>query len=281
MKNYNISPIKNLLSGAKSALIVSPKLSIDAIAASLALALSLKKNGLTVKVFCPQKTDQNYSKLSGLDLLTDNYSDNDLTITINHPLDQIDQVSYNDDNQRLNLVVKTKPDSPRIDNHKISINNQSSNADVCFMLGDESGLGTNSQMVAKGNWIFISPVNVNKAWAKASLIDQDAPYCEIFTFLLPMLNLKIDVDCGKNLLIGLRVSTQSFSINVSPETFEAGARCLRATQTRPPPIAQPVQQPPQSTSAPVPPQNATPIQSVETSPVSKFQPNKGSPLPTA
>ena len=274
MKNYNTSPIKNLLSTAKSALIVSPQLSIDAVAASLALALSLQKNGLSVKIFCPQKIDQNYSKLSGTDLLTDSYSDNDLIITINHPLDQIDQVSYNDDNQKLNLVVKTKPDSPRIDNQKIIINNQSASADVCFMLGDESPLGANSQMVNKGNWVFISPVNVNKTWAKASLIDQDAPFCEIFTFLLPMLDLKIDADCGKNLLIGLRVSTQSFSINVSPETFEAGARCLRATQAHPPVSGQ-------TLTPSVQPPNVTPIQSVESAPVSKFQPDKNSPLPTA
>jgi nanoRNase/pAp phosphatase (c-di-AMP/oligoRNAs hydrolase) len=45
-----------------------------------------------------------------------------------------------------------------------------------------------------------------------------------------MLGLNLDMDSAKDLLIGLRVATQSFSINVSPETFEAGAVCLRATQ---------------------------------------------------
>ncbi len=287
MKNYNVSTIKTLLSTAKSAMIVVPQLSIDTIAASLALALSLKKKGVTAKVYCPQKTDQNYSKLAGLDLLTDSYSDNNLTITLQYPLDQIDQVSYNDDNQRLNLVVKTKPNAPKVENDKISINNQSASTDIAFMLGDEASLGQNSNMVNKGNWIFVSPVNTSKTWAKASIIDQDAPFCEIFAFLLPMLELQMDADSAKNLLIGLRVSTQSFSVNVSPETFEAGARCLRATQTankanKPAPTPnQPQPQPAQQPQPPPRPQNTTPLQSVETSPVSKFQPNKGSPLPTA
>jgi len=45
-----------------------------------------------------------------------------------------------------------------------------------------------------------------------------------------MINLGLDTNIAKNLLIGLRVATQSFSVNVSPETFEAGAICLKATQ---------------------------------------------------
>lgn len=231
MKNYNVSPIKNLLSNAKTALVVVPQISVDSIGAALALALLLKKKNIETKVYSPQKTDNNYSKLSGLELLTDTFQDNDLTISlVNYPLDQIEQVSYNDDGGRLNLVVKTKNNAPKVADNNIQVNNQSSAADICFMLGDEASLGTNSSMVNKGNWVFISPMEVNKAWAKASLIDPDAPFSEIFTFLLPMLGLNLDMDSGKNLLIGMRVATQSFSVNVSPESFEAGAICLKATQ---------------------------------------------------
>ena len=230
MKNYNVSEIKTLVSNAKTALIAVPQISIDSVGAALALAVNLKKLGKEVRVFCPQKTDQNYSKLSGLELLTDTYSSVDLVVSLNYPLDQIDQVSYNDDGGRLNLVVKTKTSAPKIENEQIIINNESAAADVCFMLGDETNLGVNAAMVNKGNWIYISPVDGQKTWAKATLIDPDAPFSEIFTFLLPMIGLDLDMDSGKNLLIGLRVATQSFSVNVSPETFEAGAVCLRATQ---------------------------------------------------
>ena len=230
MKNYNVTDIKALVANAKSALIVSPQLNVDSIGAALGLAIALKKAGKDVKVFCPQKTDQNYSKLSGLELLTDTISSSDLMVTLDYPLDQIEQVSYNDDGGHLNLVVKPKTGSPKIETNKIAINNDGSSADVCFMLGDETTLGANASMTSKGNWVFISPAQVSKSWAKATLVDPDAPFSEIFTFLLPMLGLELDVDSGKDLLIGLRVATQSFSVNVSPESFEAGAICLRATQ---------------------------------------------------
>ena len=85
-------------------------------------------------------------------------------------------------------------------------------------------------MVNKGNWINISPTNIEKTWAKVNILDQDAPFSEILTFLLPMLDLQLTPESAKNLLIALRIATQSFSVNVSPETFEAGANCLRATQ---------------------------------------------------
>lgn len=230
MKNYNLDSIKSLLSSAKTALVVIPQVSIDAVGAGLALALALKKANIDTTVFSPQKTDANYSKLSGLQLLSESYANNDLVVSLDYPLDQIEKVSYNDNGGHLNLVVQTKPQSPKILDNQIIVQNQGGSADICFMLGDESSLGDAASMVNQGNWVFISPVNVPKSWAKASLVDPDAPFSEIFTFLIPMLGLELDQDSGKDLLIGLRVATQSFSVNVSPESFEAGAICLRATQ---------------------------------------------------
>ena len=230
MKNYNVSEIKNLLTTAKTALIAVPQLNIDSIGSALALALVLKKANISTKVFCPNKTDDNYTKLSGLEFLTDIYNPNDLIVTLDYPLDQIEKVTYNQDNGKLNLVVQTKEGSPKVAENQILISNQASAADINFCFGEENFLGANANIVNKGYWVNISPTNIEKPWAKTSIIDQDAPFSEILTFLLPMLGLELNSDSAKNLLIALRVATQSFSINVSPETFEAGAACLRATQ---------------------------------------------------
>ncbi len=251
MKNYNTHLTKNLINSAKTALIAVPELNIDSIGSALALGLALQKKGIEVKVYCPQKTDANYSKFNGLNLLTESHSSSDLMVSLDYPLDQIENVSYNDDGGRLNLIVKTKTGAPRIENNSIIISNQST-SDISFMIGDETKLGTNSSIVNKGNWINISSVNVAKNWAKDSIIDPDAPFSEIFSFLITELGLELTPEVAKNLLISLRVSTQSFSMNVSPETFEAGAVCLRATQ--------------QNTNTPK--INTTPIEEVEIKPSS-------------
>jgi hypothetical protein len=268
MKNYNVTDIKNLLKDAKTAFVAVPQMNVDSIGAALALALALKAKNIETKVYCPTKTDNNYSKLSGLELLTDSFANNDLVVSLSYPLDQIEKVSYNDDGGKLNLVVQTKPNSSKIENDFINIQNQSAAADISFMLGDETSLGDAASMVNNGNWVFITPTNVTKTWAKATLFDPDAPFSEIFTFLLPMLDLKLDMDSGKDLLIGLRVATQSFAVNVSPETFEAGAICLRATQ----PDDQPVQ--PNSFD------NQTPIGNIEKTGSNTPGTNKANPTPT-
>ncbi len=231
MKNYNINEIKGLVDIAKSILIAVPNLSVDSLGSALALAVSLKKAGKQVQVFCPQKPDQNYSKLSGLELLTDNYSNSDLIVSLDYPVSQIESVSYNDDGGHLNLVVKTKTGADKVETNQIQINNSAGVADLSFILGDETLLGDKADMVNNGNWILITPTQAQKPWAKATIFDPDAPFSEILTFLIPMLGLTLDADSGKDLLIALRVATQSFSINVSPETFEAGSICLRATQS--------------------------------------------------
>ena len=266
MKNYNVTEIKNLITSAKSTLIAVPTLSVDSLGAALALGLALKKQGKEVKVFCPQKPDQNYQKLSGLELLVEKYSNSDLILSLDYPIDQIEAVSYNDDGGHLNLVVKTKSGAAKVESNQIIVNNNGSAADLCFMLGDEASLGVSASMVNQGNWVLITPSEVNKSWAKATIFDPDAPFSEIFTFLLPMLGLNLDIDSGKDLLIGLRVATQSFSVNVSPETFEAGALCLRATQ------------PDENMSTPV---EATSIENIEKSGSLLPGSNKPNPTPTA
>ena len=203
MKAYNIENIKPLLNGAKTAFIAVGKASMDSIGSALALSITLNKAGIKSTVFCPEKTDQNYSRLAAIETLTENYSLNDLTISLDYPLNSIDQVCYNDNGGRLNLVVKTKNNSPKVERNQIIVNNQSSTGDINFLFGEEKDLGEKASIVERGNWVHVSPINENKTWAKASIIDPDAPFSEILTFLIISLGMEIGKDVAKNLLISL------------------------------------------------------------------------------
>lgn len=265
MKNYPIVQIKKLIDAAGTINIAVPQMSVDSIGAALAFALSLEKTGKKVSVFCPQVPDANYQNLSGLNKIQNKIGSSDLVITLeNYPLDQIEKASYNDDNNLMNLVVQFKNSAPKVQRDQINIKSGSGSSDLNFIFGEETGLGENSKIVNQGTWIYISPLNNQKPWATLSLIDQDAPYSEILTFLLKNLGLAFDENIGKNLLIGLRVATQSFSVNVSPESFEAGAICLSATQ--PVPVSTPAATTPVTTPVqPTPPTQTTPLEQVEKS----------------
>jgi len=264
MKNYPTVQIKKLIDGAGTINIAVPQMSVDSIGAALAFALSLEKAGKKVTVFCPHVPDANYQNLSGLNKIQNKLGSDNLIISLDYPLDQIEKVSYNDDGGQLNLVVQTKDTSSQIKKEQINIKPGSGTSDLNFIFGEETSLGENSKMVNQGTWVYISPLNNQKPWAALSLIDQDAPYSEILTFLLKNTGLAFDENIGKNLLIGLRVATQSFSVNVSPESFEAGAICLSATQPVPASASAPVT----STGAPAqvtPPAQATSLEQVEKS----------------
>ncbi len=262
MKNYPSAQIKKQIDSANTVTIVVPQMSVDSIGAALAFALSLEAAGKKVTVFCPHVPDANYQNLSGLEKIKNKLESDDLVISLDYPLDQIEKVSYNDDGGQLNLVVQTKDTATQVQKEQINIKPSSGNSDLNFIFGEETTLGENAKMVSKGNWIYLSPLNNPKPWASISLIDPDAPYSEILTLLLKDLALPFTKDVGKNLLIGLRVATQSFSVNVSPESFDAGSICLSATQPEPklPPTAQPAITQPVS---PQPTAPQAPIEAVE------------------
>lgn len=263
MKNYNVSDLKTALQQAQNVQIVVPNLSVDGIASALALGMTLKKANKQVAVYCPQTPDANYSKLAGMDLLTDTSAiAKDLTISVDFPLDQIEKVSYNDDGGKLNLVVQTKPGSPKVETEKISIQNQNGPSfDLTILLGDPTALGEKSIVLQASPVALITPAQTETTYAY-TILDPEAPFSEIFSFLIPMLGYELDIDPSKNLLVALRVATQGFSINISPESFEAAGICLRASQL----------------GMEQTPADATPIQAVEAkeAPV----PSKPNPIPT-
>lgn len=265
MKNYNITDLKSALNQAQNIQIVVPSLSVDGIASALALGLTLKKASKQVAVYCPQTPDANYSKLAGMDLLTDTSAiAKDLTITVEYPLDQIEKVSYNDDGGKLNLVVQTKPGSPKVETEKINVQNQNGPSfDLTILLGDPTSLGEKSIVLQGSPVALITPTQGENTYKAAyTVFDPEAPFSEIFSFLIPMLGYDLQTDVGLNLLLALRVATQGFAINVSPETYEAGAICLRASQLG-------VEQPASET---------TPIQAVEAK--ESQIPAKPNPTPT-
>lgn len=231
MKNYPASEIKALIEKSSSLLLVVPSLNIDSAAAALSFAILLEKKGKQVTLYSPTLPDENLKHLEFSEKISNKYNvQSDFTITLNYPLDQIERVTYNDDGGQGNIIVQTKKSAPSLSSTDLSFTKPSQPFDLGIMIGEETSLPDTTTLLSQGSWIYFSNQNAQKPWAKLSLFDKDAPFCEIMSFLLPQIGLTLDSGSGKNLLIGLRWSTQSFSVNVNPDTFEAGSLCLAATQ---------------------------------------------------
>jgi len=240
----NISDLDRLqasLTTAKTLLIVLPQqLTLDKVAASLALFLSLKKAGKQSSIACAKPMTVEYSTLVGVDQITDKLGGNNLVVSFDYAEDSIEKVSYNIENKLFNLVIQPKAGFAPLSPDKVKYSSSGGQADLFLVLGanypDDLGqlftdnrdtfvtdkvalLDINSQNLASVGYRFVEP--------------NAAAYCELIAGMLFRLQLPTDEDIATNLLTGLEDATNKYtSAKVSADTFEAAAYCLRAGAKR-------------------------------------------------
>lgn len=232
-KNYPFEELRSSLDPVQRVdlfLPVNPK--FDQVAACLALKLSLEKKGKTVSVISPSPMVVEYSQLVGLDMVREkSETGNDLVVSFNYPLDQIEKVSYNDDGGKLNLVIQVKEGASRVEKTQLTYQYQGGGVSLQIAVGIENP-GRAGQV---GNQInFNEAVNLdnssgNSRFGRINLVDPEASSCsEIVTAVISVLSLGYDQDIASNLYLGLKEVTNNFSSeNVGADTFEAAAICLR------------------------------------------------------
>lgn len=237
MKTYPFSQIQDLLNAANSVLIALPKdVNLDQVAGGLALFLSLQKASRQTTIVCPEAMRVEFSRLVGVDKISEKPAGSDLAVTFNYPIDGIEKVTSNDEGGKLNLVVKLKAGQPPIDPTQISFSPVGANADLIFTLGLRKldGLGKiyfeNKELFDKKPVIDIDNNSANSAFGRVNLIDQESSsISEIVSFIISGAQLPIDADIATNLILGLESATQNFqSSTAMADTFEAAALALKS-----------------------------------------------------
>lgn len=236
MKNYPFTQIQELLNSANHVLITLPKgVTFDQIAGGLALSLCLQKTGKQVTVVCPDPMRVEFSRLVGVDKVTDKPTGSDLAISFNYPLDGIEKVTSNDDGGRLNLIVKLKSGQTPINPTQINFSPAGANADLIFTIGLHKfeGLGKiyfdNRQLFEQKPIINIDNNSANAAYGKINIVDTESfTVTEIISFLISGMQLPADADISSDLMLGLETATDNFkNLKTTADTFEAVAFALR------------------------------------------------------
>lgn len=262
-KPYPFSEINSSLAEAKNIGVLLPdNPEYDLVAASLALFLSLEKAGKTMSIASPSPMRVEFSHLVGLDKIIDKIgSEKGLTISIDYPVDNVEKVSFDDSNKKVNLIVKLKDGVPSIPTEKINFSESGSGFELFFFIGgkDYSSFESliSSQEIQTHQGITITKKQTVLP-GKIQIIDPSASsYSEIITAILVSLSLPSDQDIAQNLFLGLSKATADFtSPIVSADTFEAAALCLRAGAKREPTQKAPTLQKPEKIeekTKPVPP----------------------------
>ena len=230
--NQNFSEVQNLISSNSrfSVLIAEP--TADMLAAGLSLALSLQSAGKEVSVFSSRQPQAEVPGIVGVEKIQTELAEKDMVIALNYPLEKIDKVSSSEDNSRLNLIVKVKPEGEPIRKDQIEIIPPQKPAQTGFVIGDETFINGADKLLSSGNWVRIASDGQQKPWAAVSFSNQETSCSELVARMIQGIGLPMDRDIAKNLFLGIKVATNSFEVVNSYHAFEVAALCFKVFQNK-------------------------------------------------
>jgi nanoRNase/pAp phosphatase (c-di-AMP/oligoRNAs hydrolase) len=232
-----LQELQQSLSSAQSILIAIPQNpSLDKIAASLSLYLSLKKRGKTTSIICAQPMTVEFSQLVGVDKVVNKIQGKNLVVSFDYLKDSVEKVSYNVEGNKFNLVIQPKAGLPPLGVKNVNYTYTGIDSDLIFIIGAQKLEDLSKLYEDEKDFYHEKPVvNIgyhqkNEQFGKINIFyPQASSYSEIIVLVLKTLNFPLNEDIAGNLLMGIKSATNNFqSPRVSGETFEAAALCLRS-----------------------------------------------------
>lgn len=236
-KTYSFSELQGKISAAQKILVtLPPRPSFDQVASALSLYLSLQTAGKTVFVTCPTQMTVEFNHLVGVDKISQKVHGTDLIVSFDYPADQVEKVSYNDDNGRPNLVIQIKPSAPQLSETNAKFSYAGIGADLMITLGvkDLSSFSQEDGYPVQ-NVVEINTEPTAAPFAQISVIDQEASsLSEVVLGIISGLGLPLEVDTAQNILNGIWVKTSALNgPRVGADTYESIAICLRLGARKP------------------------------------------------
>lgn len=237
MQSIDIKGFQEALTASHSVLILLPENpSFDAVAAALALQLSLRASEKEVTVLCPSQMIVEFNRLVGVDKVTDKLGDKNLRIRFkDYRADDIEKVSYDIKDGEFTLLVVSKPKVAPPNKEQVELSYSGASADLVLVVGatDRRSLGKfsqNNEIFAEDKNVgIINHVPVQGFTSALELINpQGSSNSEVVFQLIEALGLPVDEDIAKNLLAGLRAGTDNFQTGVTAETFAIASRLMRS-----------------------------------------------------
>lgn len=234
MAALNFDSIGEELKNIQSVIVAFPiQPRFDALAASLALYLSLKETGKRVVPVSMLNPTVGQAVLVGINKIKQELAGQNLQISFDYLQDSIEKVSYNIEDKKFNLIVQTKSGFAPLDPKSVSYSQSGVSADLVITVGAKTlnELGEiyqkNQEAFGKKPIINLDNQTDNRNFGKINLVDQQMTLSEMVLNLIMTNKWPMNEDIAKNLFLGIRQATENFSKGVTAETFEAAAICLR------------------------------------------------------
>ncbi len=236
-----VNAIKDLIPNCQNFAILLPdNANRDAVAAALGLYLSIAQMSKTVTVAYSRPIVVGWSHLIGVNKIAQNLGNKNFVISLDYQEGAIEKVSYNIEGNKFNLVIESRVGAPLFDEKKVHYSHSGFTSDCIIVLGasQPEALGKyyfeNKTLFSEKPVIVVDNRPSMTQFGKINLIRPAASISEIVAHLIQQLSTPVNSDIVSNLYDGILFASRNFSApQVSADTFEAAAYCLRQGARKP------------------------------------------------
>ncbi len=243
MDNTAFQKLKDFISRYQSiGVIVAPNPSLDQMAAGLGLFLVLKQMGKNASIVSPTDVNVSLSSLVGIDNVSKSFGNTggDLTVSFPYNEGEIDKVSYNLENGKLNIVVKAGEKGISFNQKDVAFVRSGSLPELIICVGVPS-LSLISNIYTPSPDKQVAVINIdnttnNEKYGDMVVVDTrwssvSEQISDFVTLLEPQIEL--DADTSQNLLDGIISATNNFTgANTSYLAFEVAGILMKKGATR-------------------------------------------------
>lgn len=233
----DITKVKELLDKATNVVIATHEHpSFDSIGSALTLSIGLASLGKKVTVVCPDAMTVELSSFIGVQKVQKEIANKNFVISLDYVDGSIEKVSYNIENDKFNLVIEPRAGFDGFSEDKVHYTHGGASADLIITV-DTLHLGGLKKVYDDNKDLFTNKqiVNIdrhpnNAKFGTINLIDSTASSTvEIVSMLLSHIGVALTQDIATNVVNALYGATNNFqNPNVSVQSFELAAACLKA-----------------------------------------------------
>lgn len=237
-KDYPLTDLQSKINANQKIIVYLPaNPNLDQVAAALSLYLSLEKSGKTATVVCSSQMIVEFNRLIGVDRIVNKLKGTDLIVSLNYPAEQIEKVSYNDDQGRPNVVIQPKTGAPPITENLVTFSyaGLSSGLVITCGLKNLNGFSEKDREIMSSAEIINLDINQdNEGFGLLNVVDvNSSSVSEVVLGIIIGLSLPFGQDIAQNVLSGILQNTNGMAKpGIGADAYEAVAICLRAGAQR-------------------------------------------------
>lgn len=243
LEEQQLAQFKSLVENAQSVVVLLPEgASIDEVSTGLALHLTFREMGKESRIAAVRMPQFKQPKLAGMDQLTTELGNQNLTISFNYTEEQVDKVSYHigEETKKFYLTIKPRSGAAPLDTSSVEFSYTGASTDLLVFVGIDS-LESLQQLYFGYEDLYedTGAISFSTTDNGLGLIQatptEESTLSELLTAILSALQLPVSPDTASNLLAGIEFGTKGLTQGmVGVGTFESLANLMKAGGVRQP-----------------------------------------------